>query len=85
MPAGQVCLHGTCDSSLRATSSVRSISAPVGQTVTQAEQNLQPDSIRVGAMVPTHLRPSVSLTSRQPTPRTSLQATRQRRQSMHRL
>jgi hypothetical protein len=38
---------------LRAGSSVRSVSAPVGQTVTQAWQNLQPESTSVGAMVPT--------------------------------
>ena len=63
--------------------------APVGHTTTQAWQNVHPDSISVGAIVPTQVRipwgVSVCLTSRQPTPRTSLQATRQRRQSMHRL
>ena len=53
MPAGQADLHGTMLSSRRAGSSVRSVRAPVGQTVTQAWQNLQPDSIKVAAMVPT--------------------------------
>ena len=53
MPAGQAALHGTIDASRFAGSSVRSRSAPVGHTVTQALQNLQPDSTRVGSMVAT--------------------------------
>ena len=89
MPAGQAEWQGTETSARFVGSGSRSASAPEGQTTTQAMQNLQPDSTSVGAMVPTQVRGpcgvSTLLISRQPMPRTSLQAIRQRRQSMHRL
>ena len=89
MPAGQADWQGTLASARFAGSGIAFRQRAGGQTTTQAMQNLQPDSTSVDAMVPTQVRGpcgvSTLLISRQPTPRTSLQAIRQRRQSMHRL